>query len=90
MIRVFKYDFPIIDKFYLELPKGAKSLTVQTQRGNPQLWCLVDDIEPPEKRAFRLAGTGHPIIESFTSKLEYIGSFQMRDETLIFHLFEVV
>lgn len=87
MMKVFKYVFPIVDKFRIPMPKGSQLLTVQMQRGLPHLWALVDPDEPIINRIFRLAGTGHPIEED-PSHLKYIGSFQMNEEALIFHLFE--
>ena len=42
MLTIFKYPVPIEDHFILELPKNAKILAVQIQRGAPQLWAMVD------------------------------------------------
>ncbi|GAI73874.1 unnamed protein product [marine sediment metagenome] len=35
MLTIFKYPIPAEDHFTLELPKDAKILTIQTQRGTP-------------------------------------------------------
>ena len=84
---VYKYEIPIEDHFNLSLPVEAKILCVKTQRGNPHIWALVNlGSQHTEPRKFRLAGTGHPI----SGDVIFIGSFQMNDETLIFHLFEVL
>lgn len=40
MQKVFKYTIPIKDYFSLDLPKGAKILTIREQHGKPQLWHL--------------------------------------------------
>jgi len=87
MRRVYKYVLPIVDDMPLMLPLGAKILSVQNQNGNPCLWALVD---PDEKthvvRHFRMAGTGHDI-DAYTDMV-YIGTFQLHDGHLAFHLFE--
>lgn len=89
MKKVYKYNITDMnDYFDLNLPKGAKILTVQVQRNSICIWALVDINNEQEKRRFRLAGTGHPIEES-TDRLIYIGSFQMMQGTLVFHLFEI-
>jgi hypothetical protein len=92
---VYKYQVPIEDVFVLSMPVGAVVLTVQTQRlGQGGLakdvafiWALVDPVAPNQPRKFRLAGTGHPITEEIDS---YIGTFQLQEGRLVFHLFEIV
>ena len=88
MNSVFKYTIPVEDCFSLDLPKGAKILTVQEQHGEPQLWALVNKNKPNEKRNFRLAGTGHPIKES-PETMDYIGTFQLAGGGFIGHVFEI-
>ena len=85
MKTVYKYTIPIEDQFELELPIAAQVFTVQTQNGHPHIWALVDPDAPKEPRLFRLAGTGHPM---HNRNLTYIGSFQMKEGALVFHLFE--
>ena len=88
MKTVYKYDVMFEDNFVLKLPLGSQILCVQTQRGNPKLWCLVDPEEKiMQNRFFRLAGTGHSITKE---NIRYIGSFQLSEGMLIFHLFEIL
>ena len=86
---IYKYPIIIHDHISIEMPQGAKVLTVQMQRGIPCIWATVDPDNEPATKYFRLAGTGHPITERTSQLLKYIGSFQMEEETLIFHLFEI-
>jgi hypothetical protein len=90
-LAVWKYEFPMVDEFTMELPEDAQILTVQVQpaAGGVRLWALVNAEHPMRPRHFRLAGTGHPI-ESEMHELRFIGSFQLDDGALVFHLFEVV
>ena len=90
MKTVYKYEVQLADNFEIIMPVEAELLTVQLQRGIPQLWALVptDGHLKTAKRAFRLAGTGHQIDDTDLLH-KYIGSFQMQQENLIFHLFEL-
>lgn len=87
-LKVYKYSVPLTDYFSLKLPKGAKVLTVQTQRGEPKIWALVNPENPTETRRFHLAETGHPITE-FEEELSYIGTFQLHGGDFIGHIFEI-
>ena len=89
MLTIFKYPIPAGDHFTLKLPRDAKILTVQTQRGAPQLWAMVDSETKKETRHFRLSGTGHPLGEDYLKIINYIGTFQMENGALVFHLFEI-
>ena len=88
MQNVFKYTIPVEDYFSLNLPEGAKILTVQEQHGDAHIWALVNPDNPTETRNFRLAGTGHPIKES-PDTLDYIGTFQLAGDSFIGHVFEM-
>ena len=89
MLTIFKYSIPIEDHFTLEMPRGAKILTVKIQRENPQLWAMVDSETKKEKRYFRLAGTGHPLGEDYLKIINYVSTFQIKNLGLVFHLFEI-
>ena len=84
MNKVFKYPVPVNDYFFLDIPRGAKILTVQVQNGEPQIWALVNPENPIKTRNFCLAGTGDSINER---NLIHIGTFQIR--SLVWHLFEI-
>ena len=85
--RIWKWTLAVTDKQSLQMPKGAKILTVQEQGGMPQLWAYCDPTEPLETRTFRIVGTGNPIDQD---PGDYIGTFQMRDGALVFHVFEAL
>ncbi|MBQ8969210.1 MAG: hypothetical protein IJ064_05720 [Bacteroidaceae bacterium] len=70
------------------MPKGAKILTVQIQSGQPCIWAAVNPSSfENETRRFRIAGTGHPVEDAIIEN--YIGTFQMCDGKLVFHVFEI-
>lgn len=88
MITIYKYQIPIKDKFEIEMHRGAVILSVQVQRGIPCLWAMVDKEMSKGMRKFILLGTGHDSGLDSSSRLNYTGTFQLHDETEVYHLFE--
>lgn len=85
---VYKYavgDGP----FELEMPKGAQILSVHTQKGVPQLWALVNPDAPKVTRRFLLCGTGHTLEKDSHDRWDFIGTFLVHGDSLVFHLFEI-
>lgn len=88
MKRVYKYQLEIKDEVLVSMPKDAKILTVQVQNGRPCIWASVDPSSSDmEIRKFRIAGTGHPVEDSIIEN--YIGTVQMYEGKLVFHVFEI-
>lgn len=89
MKRIFKY--PILPVTYpeLELPLNAEILTFQSQKGSFYIWAIIEEGLSIEKRYFRLAGTGHDLTEDSPKIKKYIGTAQIADGGLVFHLFEI-
>lgn len=87
---VWKYPLNAVEHQYLELPKGADILTVQTQGEGPQLWALVnpDPDIPKETRHIHIMATGEQKPSYYWSGLSYIATFQIM--SLVFHVFEDV
>jgi hypothetical protein len=83
--KIFKYPFPVSDLVRLQMPEGARILSVQVQRESPCLWALIDPDAQIVWRNFRVFGTGHPLPPSFVG--EFLGTFQLRGGDLVFHLF---
>ena len=88
-MKIFKYKLELSDYPTLTLPKDAKILSVQIQKGILCLWALVDTSAPIEQRKFRLAGTGHPIKENL-DELQFIDTIQSHEGALVFHIFEIL
>lgn len=87
METIYKYCVASQGDFTLEMPAGAEILDVQVQKGIPQMWALVEMGAPTEKRKFTIFGTGFPMPEA---KRDYIGTFQMHNGALVWHLFEIL
>lgn len=88
MNAIWKFPFEITDDFEIEMPMGAQILHVAMQREMPCIWAIVDPNAPKVTRKFHLSGTGHPLEESCT-QYNHVGTFQMHDGALVFHLFWV-
>jgi hypothetical protein len=70
------------------MPRLAWLLTVQVQHGEPQLWAVVEPgPEEFERRHVAIVGTGNPM--PAYSIGNYLGTFQLSEGALIFHVFEV-
>lgn len=92
MKTIWKFPFQIDDSFKVTMPYGAEILTVQTQgigmlgQELPHMWAIVDPEAHKVARWFRILGTGHDVPNDVV--LRYIGTFQMAEGRLIWHLFE--
>lgn len=87
MKQIWKYIVLMDDFLEITMPEDSTILTIQAQRGTPCIWVLVDPTAKKVTRHFRLAGTGHPIEPQHAGK--YIGTFQIHNGSLVFHLFEI-
>lgn len=84
MKTIWKYTLPVGDG-EINMRQGAEILTVQTQGNIPYLWAIVDTEKTKGTRKFILRGTGH----IFTGEEgKYIGTFQLINLGLVFHVFE--
>lgn len=89
MLKVYKYylgDFA--HKFELGIPLGGRILKLDTQRGTPVMWVLVNPDSRPQTRKFLWVETGSPMAEPLFGIPEYIGTIMNDDETYVHHLFE--
>ena len=84
---IWKFEVPQKSKFQLQMPAGAKILSLQAQGGIGQIWAMVDPDAQLETRAFHQYGTGHEIKDA--EALTFLGTYQMESGNLVFHVFEV-
>ena len=83
-MKIFKWPLQTTDFQEIEMPIGAEILCVQMQHGRPQVWALVDETNVTENRSFITCGTGNPVPENIG---EYIGTYQIENGVLVFHVF---
>ncbi len=84
MKRIYKYEFE--DGRGVEMPIGAKILTIQNQNNRAYIWALVDTDVECDFRYFTIVGTGQdfPEADDFT----YINTIQ--DGPFVWHIFELI
>lgn len=87
---IWKYRIPeydgrgmITSRPVIDMPDGARILTLQLQDDEPTLWAVVDPERVAAPRSFVIVGTGHPVPEDVG---DYVGSWQWPG--LVWHLFE--
>ena len=85
MKTIWKYKLQTTDYQEVEMPSGATILTVQTQNGEPCIWCLCNPNNLKQFRGIRIIGTGH---EKGYIEGSYIGTYQLHSYQLVFHVFE--
>jgi hypothetical protein len=85
---IWKFPAPIDNEVVIHMPKGAKVLCVQMQHGDPCLWAEVDSEAEVEPMRFFWRGTGHSV--EFPFLVGYVGTVQMMDGTLVFHLYKKI
>lgn len=90
MLTVYKYPCLHSEMFNIEMPVGAKILTVQHQKEKPVMWALVNPDEINKTmRSFLWIHTGEPVALDY-DELIYVDTLQSLGGNLIFHLFEVI
>lgn len=86
MKTIWKYDLE--PACLIEMPIGAKVLSIHQQKGQICLWALVDPEADYEVRHFVFHGTGHHINEK--GPLNFVGTAQFHEGEFMFHVFEVM
>jgi hypothetical protein len=83
MKRIYKYE---LKEGSVEMPIGAKILSIQYQNNRPYIWALVDTDVECDFRYFTIVGTGEdfPEADDFT----YINTIQ--DGPFVWHIFEYI
>lgn len=95
--KVFRYRVELVDEQTITMPQGAQILSVARREGGRvvlgvgshgpvEMWALVDPDARPEQRRFRVAGTGHPLPSD--ANLVFLGTVQVAQGQLVFHIFE--
>lgn len=84
MKTIWKYT--LTPNCTLSIPKNAVILDIQEQDNQPRMWCLVDPKEEKIQRKFASYETGHAVPDKPGL---YRGTFQIKKEGLVFHVFEV-
>jgi hypothetical protein len=82
------YKYLLQDTQNIELPKGARILSVGQQKNMIFIWAVIDPTQPKEIRRFHVFGTGHLVPEHIANCGYFIGTVHLFDGALVFHVFE--
>jgi hypothetical protein len=85
-MKIWKWTLQSAEVQTIEVPRGAKFLSVQVKDEMPQLWALCGETTEYEPRKIAIYATGHTIPDD---PGKYISTFLMHNGTLVFHAFEV-
>lgn len=86
--KIFKYTISENIVNVIEMPIGAKVLSIQEQHGEICIWALVDDNEvEKENRVFEVWVTGAEIY--FDKEKEFLETVQLYNGSIVLHVFEV-
>lgn len=85
---IYKYELRFLGDFNLEIPIGARVISIQNQHNKPIMWVLCDPKAEIESRKFRVILTGE---KRKSSDLEgqFIGTFQLYEGDFVGHVFEL-
>ncbi len=86
MKSVWKFPLEVDCVQSIAMPFDAEILCVQAQYGRLVLWAIVEPDSAKEQRRIVVAGTGQ---ELPNFKGRYIGTVQMMEGQLIWHVFEM-
>lgn len=84
MSVIWKYRLDAVRRVAIDMPAGARLVSVQTQDGAGCVWALVDPNAPLVKRIVEVAGTGWDLPNDLG---EYVGTFQTGP--FVWHLFDI-
>ena len=85
---IWKFELETKDRNIIQMPKDAEILCVQEQYGKPCIWALVDPNQEKETQHFEIFGTGHPVYCDMGVDRKYIGTYQLSNGALVFHVFD--
>ena len=95
MHQIFKYwlnlNYGITNPIEIEMPVGAKILSIQNQNDQIALWAIVNNEAEMETRKFKVVGIGWDLnspvgLSKGLSVDNYIGTVQI--DEFVWHVFE--
>lgn len=80
------WKYPLTDVVTtLDIPEGARLLSVANQNDGIVLWALVDPRLPKAACIIRVYGTGHDVIDD---PGDFIGTVMLQGGKYVFHVFK--
>jgi hypothetical protein len=85
---ILKYTLTVLDEQTILMPKGAGILYFATQYEEPRIWAKVDPTAELVPRHFHTYSTGDIIPEENEKGDCFLGSYQLRGGSEVYHVFE--
>jgi len=89
MKTIYKYTLDP-GNLKIQMPIDAKILTAQGQNDQICIWAEVDPDSLTEEVIFEVFGTGHEMPTGMGIDREYIGTAQIHNGSLVFHVYRYV
>lgn len=93
-MKIFKYELNAptgIDgcmETCINMPSGAKVLSVQEQNGCVQVWAAVNPDNTSKPRRFLVIPTGYPFDVGVLHQFNFVTTLQLSYDSMVFHIFE--
>jgi len=88
-LAIYKYEIPLNSSPAISMPKGAKVIHAQDQRGSIYLWAIVDlEEKKTENRRFLMVFTGQPFDNRDLIHMQHVATFL--SGIIVWHVFEWV
>jgi hypothetical protein len=84
-MKVFKQELKITDVQFVTLYMDAEIICVQVQHGKPCIWYTTNAPRGIKVVRIYTHGTGHLMASNIK---KYIGTYQLSEGDLVFHVFE--
>ncbi len=84
---IYKFPLKIDEANEIMVSEGYEILTVQTQNGNPFIWIIIETENRIDKCILEIVYTGNPMLQKFK---KYIGTFQLLEGILDYHVFQIL
>lgn len=86
MRKIYKYELLTENVQFIETYSNFEPLTIEVQNEKPVLYAIIDD--ETEKRSVKILtyGTGF-VIGSYVTDNDFIGTYMLCDNSLVFHVF---
>jgi len=82
---IWKFELKSEDEQVIHMPDNAKILCVDTQKGTPCLWALVEANIPSRDFAILTFRAGHDV--DLDNEFKYVGTYQLFDGNFVEHVF---
>ena len=85
---IYKYPLRRADEQTVDMPMGARVISVGIQNGTEiMVWAVVDPSRPRCPRRFWICPTGEELPLSMVSAKQFVGTAMIAGGMLVFHVF---